>query len=381
MSSIFHLLDEEEVFSEYAGGAISRWAANMLRSGTEIVVCASHDGSWGFAPERVLVLPRWSWTKPVHSILSRLPWALQKALYLAVFEPLLARLRPGDCLYVHNRPECAAVLSTKANQGQFHLVLHMHNSHLTRLGSPQRAALRNTPIVFVSQYLLSEFHAMCPGHEGPTDVVYNGADREKFHQGARNKEGLPEIIFTGRVAFEKGAHVLVEAMRILESRQVRARCSIVGGSGFGGSRSTPYMRELETKLPSNTRMLGYRAGADLAKLLAQADIFCCPSIWQDPFPLAPLEAMASGLPVVASRAGGIPEALVWGGGLLVEPSNASQLADALELLVSDAKLREQMGLDALAAFQRHFQWTTVHAQYEDFLERIAYWPAREMQLD
>ena len=91
--------------------------------------------------------------------------------------------------------------------------------------------------------------------------------------------------------------------------------------------------KLERTRPGNTELVGYKSGSEFANLLRQADIFCCPSIWDDPFPLAPLEAMAAGLPVVASRTGGIPEALAYGGGLLVPPNDVVALAAALQKLI------------------------------------------------
>ena len=48
MSKIYHFLDEGEAFSEFSGGAISRWAANVLRDGDETIICPSFDASWGF---------------------------------------------------------------------------------------------------------------------------------------------------------------------------------------------------------------------------------------------------------------------------------------------------------------------------------------------
>ena len=48
MSNIYHLLDESEAFSEFSGGAISRWVANVLRNGDETVICQSFDDSWGY---------------------------------------------------------------------------------------------------------------------------------------------------------------------------------------------------------------------------------------------------------------------------------------------------------------------------------------------
>jgi spore coat protein SA len=367
---IYHLLDEAEVFSERNGGAISRWAANVLRDGPEIVVCPSFDDTWGFPENRLYRLANWSRTHSVHPILYRLPWTLQKSIYLAVFRPLLEKLRPGDLLYVHNKPVCAAVLATVSEKLDLRLVLHMHNSLLLRTTRAQRSAMKHLPLVFCSDFLLKEFQAFWPNHAAATCVVYNGADGEKFRVACERSDAEPEIIFTGRLVPYKGVHVLLQAMRILENRGVKARCTIAGGAQFGTSRKTTYIRKLERMKPANTQLVGYRAGEELASLLRQADIFCCPSIWNDPFPLAPLEAMASGLPVVASRTGGIPEALAYGGGSMVPPADPNALADALQSLIQNASFREQKGQEALQSFQKHFLWANVRQQYESFIRNL-----------
>ncbi len=374
MSTIYHLLDEAEPFSERDGGAISRWAANVLRGGQEIILCPSFDDSWGFPAGRVEALPGWAHTHPVHPLLYRLPWPLQQLAYLAIFRPLLKRLQPGDLLYIHNRPECAAVLAPLARAQGFALVLHMHNSHINNARRGQRAALRRLPVAFCSEFLRSGFVSQWPEHDGLTTVVYNGADGAKYRaaekQADNEGQSPPEVIFTGRLVAYKGAHVLLQAMRLLEQRGVSARCSIVGGSWFGKGRQTRYIRKLRQQLPSNTRMLGYHAGDALAALLRKADVFCCPSIWHDPFPLAPLEAMASGLPVVASRTGGLPEELAHGGGTLVEPNNPAALAEALQPYLEDPAYRREVGAAACRAFQNNFSWVSARRQYVAFLQSL-----------
>jgi spore coat protein SA len=159
-------------------------------------------------------------------------------------------------------------------------------------------------------------------------------------------------------------------MRILEHKKIDARCKIVGGATFGDSRPTRYTRKLHRKKPANTEFLGYMAGEQLAEQLRGADIFCCPSIWNDPFPMALLEAMASGLPVVASRTGGIPEQLAYGGGILVAPNDPEVLAGALEKLVTDARYREELSQRALIAFKKHFFWSGVREQYEQVVQGL-----------
>ena len=152
-----------------------------------------------------------------------------------------------------------------------------------------------------------------------THVVYNGADSNKFRVGLRKRKPVPEIIFAGRLVPYKGAHVLTVRCASWSERAFRQRAPSWVGSAFGNSRYTRYMRKLQRTRPGNTELIGYRAGSEFADLLRNADIFCCPSIWNDPFPMSMFGSNVFGLPVVASKIGGIPEQLAHGGGLLGRP--------------------------------------------------------------
>ena len=368
---VYHLLDEAEPFSEVNAGAISRWAANVLRESDETIVCPDYDTSWKFDESRLHKLGFWRYTNVIHPILYRMPWPLQKAFYLRIFRPLLERMCRGDILYVHNRPECAAVLSTVAKEYGITVVLHMHNSHLKVAKKAQLAVLKDTPIVFCSQFLRREIESKFPNHFEKTFVVYNGADVERFFPVPYRQSSPINVVYCGRLVGYKGAHVLLAAMRILEERGVNIRCKIIGGSWFGKSRKTLYIRRLERNCPSNTELSGYKAGPELAEMLRDADIFCCPSIWNDPFPLAPIEAMATGLAVVASRVGGIPEALQFGGGLMVPPNNAEALADALQAVAEDSDFRERLREEGIYAANRSFQWSNVRRQYTSVIKKVS----------
>jgi spore coat protein SA len=370
MRTVYHLLDEREIFSEKDGGAISRWAANALREGDEVIICPSYDLSWGFPAERLYKLPNWHLSYSIHPILYRLPWQLQKAAYLQLFRPLFKRLHRDDIVYVHNRPACAAVLATMAPKLGFRTILHMHNSLLLGANKGQLASLNKTTVVFCSQFLRNEVNAAMPGRFADTHVVYNGADDEKFHPDPNKANIIPRIIFSGRLVAYKGVHILLEAMRLLSRRGVDAACVIVGGAGFGDSRQTRYVKRLRRTRPENTRFAGYLNGPELAKLLRSSDIFCCPSIWHDPFPLAPLEAMASGNAVVASATGGLPEALGFGGGVLIPPNDPLALADVLQQLVEDTPRRKRLQAEAVDAFRDNFRWAKARAQYQQVIQGL-----------
>ena len=371
MSHIYHLLDESEAFSEFRGGAISRWTANVLRNGDETIICPSFDDSWGYPVNRLFRLPNWDRYNPVHPAIYRSPWMIQKPIYLRVLRPVIERLKRGDTLYIHNRPEIADVLARIAEQRGIRLVLHMHNSLLHARSRKHIPALKDVPIVFCSEYLEKEATTAYPNHFRKTVVVYNGADNNKFRPEGRTKNPVPQIIFTGRLVPYKGVHVLTDAMRILQDRGIEAKCTIVGGSAFGGSRPTRYVRNLERTRASNTDLIGYRSGNELATLLVEADVFCCPSIFNDPFPMSLLEAMACGLPVVASATGGIPEQLAHGGGVMVRPDDPDALASGLQQLLEDAAYRERLGNEALRASRDFFLWDNTRHQYNLVIRGLA----------
>ena len=80
--------------------------------------------------------------------------------------------------------------------------------------------------------------------------------------------------------------------------------------------------------------------------------------------------MACGLPVVASRVGGIPEIAADGGILLVDPESSLELANALQKLVQDQQLRTRMAVEGLQSFQKRFTWAKIYKQYQQILGDI-----------
>src|SRR5690606_18057296 len=112
---------------------------------------------------------------------------------------------------------------------------------------------------------------------------------------------------------------------------------------------------LRKELPSadDIVLTGYRA--DAGALVAGADVCVMPSIWQDALPLAVMQPMALGLPVIASDVGGIPEMIADGdSGLLVPPGDVQALAAALERLLLDGALRSRLGASARATVKSRF---------------------------
>jgi spore coat protein SA len=369
----YHLLTEAETFSEFAGGAISRWAANVLRNTSHsVVVCPNADRTWRFSPETIHVLPAMVLYKHFRRHLEHLPWFFHCRVIRGVLRRLIQRVRSGDIVWIHNRPEFAVAITPMVHRAGGRVVLHLHNSHLVDRPERLMRQVRVDRLVFVSEFLRQQARSKFPQLDASL-VLYNGADQSIFYP-APERKCDPEtatVLFAGRLVADKGVHVLLDAMRLLENQGVRLRAHIVGSSGFGTGKETEYTRRLKGASPANVVFLPYCSGAALGNLFREADIFCSPSVWEEPFGLVNVEALACGLPVVSTYGGGSDEIFAHGGGILVERGSAAQLACALRLLAENPELRKHLGQQGYAAFLDRFTWSNVRSQVEHIQKALS----------
>jgi phosphatidylinositol alpha 1,6-mannosyltransferase len=166
------------------------------------------------------------------------------------------------------------------------------------------------------------------------DVWGRGVDGERFDPSFRSAAwrqalGIPDdalvVLYVGRIAREKGLPHLLDAMQQLAARRTtRPIVFVVVGDG-------PYDAEMRAAAPSGVHFTGRLSGVPLSTAYASADIFVFPSI-TDTFGNVLLEAMASGLAVVAADAGNTREIVGTSRGILVAPDSSGALADALRRL-------------------------------------------------
>jgi spore coat protein SA len=371
---IYHLLTESEPFSEHSGGALSRWTANVLREDDDsMVVCPWADSSWDFASSRVWQLAGLRQHAKYFQRLRYHTGLRFRLLQLKhIFRPLVARLRPGDIIYVHNRPEFALALRSACVRKQARLVLHMQNSHLRFVPRRFGKELTLDAIVFCSEYLQNE-ELEFTVNANRSEVIPNGADESCFLpavQIADTSSGAVALL-VGRLIPEKGVHVFVDALRILQTHGVRVTGRIVGGSSFGTNQRSEYVERLKQNSPSNVEFANYVSGPALANEFRRAHIFCCPSTWNEPFGMVNVEAMATALPVVATAVGGIPEIFNEGGGILIPNNSPGDLAAAIESLVKDANKRRQLGCEGYRVFRKRYRWRRIRAQYHELADSLA----------
>jgi spore coat protein SA len=372
-NTTYHLLTEAEPFSEFYGGAISRWAGNVLRNATHsVVVCPSADDTWKFAAESIALLDGLKRYRRFRGYLSRLPWSFHRLVIQRIFRPLLERVRPGDIVWIHNRPEFAIALTSCVHRAGGRIILHMHNTHLVEGREKLMRQVRVDRLVFVSEFLLEQARRKFPSL-GPSSVVYNGADETIFYPaaGGQKNSQTPTVLFAGRLVEDKGAHILLGAMKLLHEQDVRLQARIVGSSGFGVGEETDYIRSLKANSPDTVRFFPYRSGAALGDLFREADIFCSPSVCEEGFGLVNVEAFASAVPVVSTYSGGVREVFTAGGGILVERGSVVQLADALRRLAQDPELRACLGQQGYAVFRERFTWSLARTHVQEIEKMLS----------
>lgn len=133
----------------------------------------------------------------------------------------------------------------------------------------------------------------------------------------------PYILFFGRLSKEKGVNVLLEAFERalpLLSESIRL---LIAGDG-------PERNVLEANAKNRVEFVGFKSGEELRSLVAGATFALCPSVWRENMPYSVVEALAEGTPIIGSRIGGIPEAVIdYETGLLCEPGDIDGLAAAI----------------------------------------------------
>jgi N-acetyl-alpha-D-glucosaminyl L-malate synthase BshA len=178
-------------------------------------------------------------------------------------------------------------------------------------------------------------------------VIPNGIDFERFHNLSRDEmryelqaradERL--IVFVGRFRPEKGVRYLIEAMEIIRRKSQNVRLILVGE----GPEEEDLKRLVgQLNLKDCINFLGQVPNEEVPQYMAASDVFVLPSL-SEGFPNVILEAMASGLAIVASKVSGLPEIVEDGGnGFLVESRNPEQIAEKVLLLLGDDELRERI---------------------------------------
>jgi glycosyltransferase involved in cell wall biosynthesis len=205
-------------------------------------------------------------------------------------------------------------------------------------------------------------------HESKLTLPRFGVDIDMFHpsETPRRCSGPVRLLYVGALVPKKGLQTLFEALKgpIGEKTQVT-----VVGDGY-------YASELKhicssAGLDKRTRWTGSLPPPEVAEIMRTSDILCLPSFTEGS-PNVIKEAMASGLPVISTRVGGIPDLVKHGEtGLLFEPGDVNELQECLTVLVNDSELRSSMGRAGHELLHESgLSWDTTAEDFDNLFKRV-----------
>lgn len=256
-------------------------------------------------------------------------------------------------------------------------IVTMHGGLTVTRGWHRKLALRwayrnSSSTVVVSDATRTQFADDLDLRVSAFTVIPNGvpavagnADRVRKEFGCA--PGDVVMLAVGTLEMNKGHAVLLRALVLLRERGLRLPWKLIIAGGRGGDQHEPLLAFCrENRIDGNVRIVTSRN--DIADLQALADVFVMPS-FREGMPMAMLEAMIAGNAIVASRTGGIPEAVVDGvEAVLVPPGDADALAGALQGVLTDPGRRSALAAAAHARGHREF---TVAKMADRYLELYA----------
>lgn len=316
--------------------------------------------------------------------------------YIRSVSARLRLFRP-DVIQVENRPRFIPFLRKRHPHASLVLVLHS-----VTFASPPRLSAAGLHrclgaadrIVVNSDFLKEELLRSAPFAGNKIVVSHLGVDERKFSPCAtlaasvrrerlRAKLGLEGrriILFVGRLLPIKGVHLLLRAMPQVAEQAPDAALVVVGSAGYRSRRRTPYVRRLHRtaeRLGDRVRFVPFVEHGAVPDWFRLADVLAVPSGRMEAFGLVNVEAMATGVPVVATRCGGMTEIIEDGvTGRLVDLEAAErELAPTLAALLRDEPLRRGMGERGRSRVEAHFTWTQAAERWAKLYDELRPRPA------
>jgi glycosyltransferase involved in cell wall biosynthesis len=270
-------------------------------------------------------------------------------LYQAVYVGLRLRQMGIDHVHAHFAGMAAR---TAFWINKFFSITFSFTAHANDIFSPRQFEISLDKLVDAARVIITEtdyaarfLRKRFPHRGDRVHRIYNGLDLEEFRR-ADFSSSPPLIVAVGRLIPKKGFSDLIRACAILVERGKSFRCEIFGE---GPLKNELHAQIDELRLQNNVVLTGAKPQTQLRGRLAAANVFALPSIidtdgGMDNLPTVIMEAMATGLPVVSTNIGGIPEMVIEDEtGFLVQSGQAPAIAEAIEKVINDCSLAARFG--------------------------------------
>ncbi len=250
-----------------------------------------------------------------------------------------------DAIILANRPGYALSLQkyTKAK-----IILQINNDYLNiKTKKAEQIKEACSLIITCSDYLNRLASEVPCKREVPIITVHNGIDIKRFVEAKpieKSRINLSDkdfvVFFSGRLTKEKGILELIQAIKKIKTIP-HLKLIIAGASFYGKDTSVhPYLKELikeSEDIKDQVIFTGFIDYKEMPSFLKIANVIVVPSMWEEPFGLTVLEAMAAGVPLITTKSGGIPEVCEGAAILLNRDNIVKQLADAIIYLYKNPK--------------------------------------------
>jgi len=330
-----------------------------------------------------------------HASLSRRP-LFSSVLYNLGYVLLVSLdLRKQDCHVVHIHQFSQYVPVIRLFNKTIKIALHMNCEWLTQIDkSLMRRRIKSADLIIgCSEYISEKIQRAFPDYAQKVTTVYNGVNHRRFRPDQRTEDVKhpdgTSLLFVGRVSPEKGVHVLIDAMKELVKIYPALHLNIVGGTAIppkefivdlsddpkvqslsrfytSSSKNSHYyydclMQQSGGELDGKVSFWGRIPCQEVMHFYRNAHILINPSL-SESFGMSLVEAMASEIPVVATRVGGMVNVVGNGEtGLLVESDDKDDLARAIMRLIEDPALMLRMGKSGRQRVLDTFSWEQVSA--------------------
>ncbi|MEX1031290.1 MAG: glycosyltransferase family 4 protein [Paenibacillaceae bacterium] len=286
-----------------------------------------------------------------------------------------------DFIQVENRPTFIQPVRKRFPRTPMILSLHSLTfmSRLSRHRGNQVLRLVNgvtTVGHFVTSTMKRRFpaykHKFFTSHQGVNTTLFRPrslAERARLRR-QWSVSGTTNILFVGRTVPTKGLHTLVKATGRIPKTRKPLRLIVAGSSWPGKQYQSPYIRtikHLAKELHIRLTFTGYIPPARIHHIYQLADIFVCPTKYREGFGLVNVEAMASGIPVIASRRGGIPEIIQHehNGLLVADYNNPAAFASAIHRILSNHSFAKRLAINGRRCVKQKFSWGSTAKRLEN----------------
>lgn len=296
------------------------------------------------------------------------------ANYLSYFQKIVEAVNDfkPDIIHVHHLMPLTWIARFIKIAYGLNFIVTAHGSELPTLENDKRypyltaEALSKAVRIVPNSFWTREWIRKVFGNEfnSKIRVIPGGVDLSNFPETMDTSDidrkyklrGKKLVLFSGKLTKYKGVRYLIQAAKKING--------IVGITGDGPERKNLENLTRELRL-RNVLFFGFIGNHDLIELYYRADVCVVPSVWDEPLGLVVLEAMAAKTPVVVTRKGGIPLAVKDGvNGFFVRPRNVKEIAEKVNILLSNEQLRKKIGERARQTIVERFTWEEIAVRFE-----------------